>query len=169
MRVPPPFVLGAVIGAAALPAAYLAAPMARGTGALGLDLTATATPSGEVAMTGGPLLLQRPAMQPGDRAVVERRVRNQAGRALTVRVRVLPDSRALDGTLLVRVAVDGRRVFDGPLGGLRAWSERWFLLRRDERRELAITVEVPRDAGARARGRMASLTFELQARPRPRA
>lgn len=155
--------LGALAGAVLAVVVLAGAQVAPGSGRLGLDLTVAMAPTGEVAITPPGPVLSRAGMAPGSapaRGAVE--LRNQTGRRLPFDLRALPSSRDGDRLLVVRVDSGGRRLYEGPLGGLRRPGAARLALAARERRTLRLSAWVEPRAGGRHAGRIVEVLLELR-------
>ena len=161
------FLVGLAVALLLVPAALAATSFPRGQKSLGLDASFTTLPSGELAMEPG-VFARGADMRPGDEIRGERSIRNQTGRVLTVRVRALPSTTDADRLLHARLVVDGLPLFDGTLGQLRRWTDRWFQLKRREERRLSLFVDIPPDASQASQGVVVDIPVELKAEPRYR-
>ncbi len=157
--------LGAAVGIAIAVAIVLAARVPAGTGELGLDLTVTASPSGELAIEPVGVVVTATALTPRSApATGSFSVRNQTGRRMPFRVRALPSSHAADRALAIRVGTGRETVFEGRLAALRRWSSRALVLAPRERRTVTVLAWVPRDAAEGSRGQIVDVVLELSAR-----
>jgi hypothetical protein len=131
---------------------------------LGLDLRLVATPPGELLVESSePFLAGRGLVPGGDAAEGRLTVRNVAGRRLAFSVRGLPSARGLDGLLYLELRADDRRLASGPLGDLRAWTDRSFELEASESADLTARAWLPEDAGPGYEARILDVTVELRA------
>lgn len=137
--------------------------VAGGDGRLGADLFFSVGPTGELAVTPSGPFLRATGLLPGQRADADLRLRNQTGSAIAVSLRALPERRDLDGLLLVTVRTQGRTLFSGQLGRLRAWS-RPFRIGAGGHATLEFAASLPSDLDVGYQGRIASVPFELRAR-----
>ena len=151
--------VGLLIAATALGASRIPP----GGGILGTDLTASVVATGELAVTPTGPFLRGSGMKPGKPVTGGFRIRNQTGRKLAVRLRMLPSSQDLDSVLRVRVRSGRHVLYDGGLGGLRRWTARPLPLGKDSEADIDVRAELAR-AGDSHRGRIVDLSAELQAK-----
>lgn len=131
---------------------------------LGLDVRLVATPPGELLVEQTGTFLSGRGLTAGGQVVKGRlTVRNVAGRRLAFQVRGLPSTRRLDRLLRVELRAGGRRLASGPLGDLRAWTERAFELDASETGALTARAWLPEAAGRGYEGRILDVTVELRA------
>ena len=96
-----------------------------GTGIGGLDLMISVDPTGELQITpAGPVFFANALTPgpPGHGALGGFEVRNRTGRTLEVRLRALPSSHTVDGSLRVEIRAGAIQVFSGEVGELRSWT-----------------------------------------------
>lgn len=160
------FAAGMLAGIALLPLAFARTPVEGAGARLGLGLRVSAVPAPEVSARRSPFLVAR-RMTAAAAVRGETVVRNTTGRTVVVRLRASSTTNELDDRLHLRVRIDGLPVYAGPLSGLGAWSERWFQLRRGERRRLQVKARV---TGARAgyEGALEDVLLTMRAQVRVR-
>ena len=120
---------------------------------VGVDLRAV--PTGDVGVSQAGAALLRGSLAPGGRALDGRvRLTNRTAEALAARPRVTGGDPALDRLLELELAVSGRVVFRGPVGGLRGDVSSSVPLPRGASADVAVRASVPsgavREALARA-------------------
>lgn len=96
-----------------------------GSGIGGLDLMMTVDPTGELQITpAGPVFFANGLTpgQSGHGALGAFEVRNRTGSTLDVRLRALPSSHTVDGSLRVEIRAGTTQVFSGDVGELRTWT-----------------------------------------------
>jgi hypothetical protein len=136
------------------------------SGQLGLDVRLTAASTGELEVEpAGAFLVGSRLVPLGARTTArgETTVRNQTPSRLRVRVRVLPESRALDRLLHVGMSLGGRTIGEGTLAALREWS-RPVGIPPGERRALAARVWLPAASGSGYEGRIEDVALEFRSR-----
>src|SRR5690242_15730525 len=89
-------------------------------GSLGLDLAMTYQPDASLEVSPAGRVLSGTAMKPGESVSGSLTARNITGVTLPLRVRALPSIADLNGSLIIHIDADGRSLYDGPLGGVRA-------------------------------------------------
>jgi hypothetical protein len=157
---------GFVLGLAAVAACVLAWRVPPGAGRLGgADVIFSAGPTGELDLRpAGPVLSVRELSPSSGVVRGSAEVTNRTGRRLVVRVRALPDSRALDRSVQVELRGGASPFFRGPLGTLRRWTRRGFVLRPGETGRLEVRAWIPGAAPGSYQGAIASVPLELAAR-----
>ena len=136
-----------------------------GTGRLGLDVQVIANHTGELGVDPTGVFVEGMALEPRaghDAAQGKTTIRNQTGRTLDVRIRLVPESRDLDRVLLVDAEARGKPLFAGLLGTVRGWSDNAVRVKPGERFELDLRLQVPAGAGDGYRGRIEELALELR-------
>ena len=151
--------LGLLAGAGIAFAFLLAGRVPASTGELPAALTLDLGRSGELLVTpGGPLLTARELTPGGRRSTGRAALSNPTRVPLSVRPRVARGSRHLDGLVWIRLRIDGARVYDGTLGGLRRRGAPPFEIAPGERRRITLTAWLARGAtGYEARRTRAAL------------
>src|SRR4051812_13258665 len=147
-------------------------------GSLGLELAMTFQPNAQLELSPPGRVLTGSAMKPGDAVSGDLHARNLTGVTLPVHVRALPSIADLDRSLVVHVAAGGRRLYDGPLGGLRTQSGGAVRLASGATTTLHVTAELPTgapgwqrrtiQAGREAKGSASSGSAPRPARRGPR-
>jgi hypothetical protein len=156
--------IGLTAGLAAAAALLIAWRVPATTGTLGADVKLVASPPGELTLKPAGAFLQGSRLTAGGAAATGRlELRNITGRALDVRVRLLPALPDLDGTLRVELEDAGDPVAVGRLGALRDWSGRAVRIGPGKSRRLDARVLVTARA-ANYEGRIVDVTLELRAR-----
>ncbi len=162
-------VIGFVAGLALAAVAVLAWRVPAGAGRLGADLRVSAAPTGELEVSPVGVFLTGTNLEPapGKEAGVEGRlnVKNQTGTTLAVRPQALPSTVDLDQVVNLNVAADGEVVFEGPLGDLRAKTDRSLRLGAGQAATLVVRAWVRGDAGDSYRGRTADVPLHLHTEP----
>src|SRR5262249_26766945 len=130
------------IGAGVLLAvlSILAWRVSPGTRKPGLDLTLAVEPTGELqTIPAGPGFFAT-GMTPAAGSSLHGTftLRNRTGVPLSIRLRALPSTGAIDDALQVRIDAAGSTLYAGSLGALRSWSEGSFALGSGE----AVTLDL---------------------------
>jgi len=153
-------IAGFTVGVAAVAALMVTWQVDPGAGTVGADVTFLASPTGELDIPTGPFV-RGVGMAPGDDATGTVPVRNQTGSTLAIAVRVLPSIADLDPVLRVHMTAGEREVYDGPLGGLRDWSDP-FRLASGKRVPLAVAVTLPGGSDEDSHGRIDDVSLEFR-------
>ena len=163
---------GFALGVAVAALAFTGWPVARGTGVPGADVVFVSAPTGELAVSPTGAFAAATDLMPSDdpaRARVGRfAVSNLTRKPLLVRLRALPDDRALDGLLYVRIDVGSQQLFSGRLGSLRRWTRDGIALPVSTRRTLTFRIWLPASVESGFQGQTESVPLELKAVPMPR-
>jgi hypothetical protein len=106
-----------------------------------------------------PLLASGP-MRPGSHAAGTMSVRNQTGAVLAVRLRAKPDSTALDGTAHVRLASQGRILFDETLQALRQGTAAAVRLAPGATASVRVSAWIPADTETGYEGQHVAVELE---------
>jgi hypothetical protein len=155
---------GVLLGAAAV-AAVLASwapsgaqPVAGTTVSLTVNRAATldVAPAGAILTT---------SLMPGTPRTASVRLRNIGDRPSQVRLRIEPATGDADPYLGFEIRADGRRVYRGPLGGLRTWTGTALHLRSGQAVELTIAVSLLDTLPAAAELPEQDLTIETLEQP----
>ena len=160
--------LGLLIGLAVASLAVASWRLPAGGRPLGADVTVTVQPSGELEVSPSGRIVTATGLKPsrpsgGGHGSFS--VRNQTSTGLGLRVRALPSSRHLDGSLFLVVRASGRPLYRGPLRDLRAWSKRSFVLEPGASSGVEVLAWIPRPARERYRGRLVPLRALAAATP----
>lgn len=162
-------VIGLIIGTALAAAVIGSSRIPAGAGALGADVSMVAAPSGELAVKRSGVVLRGTSLTPAtDAATGAVQLLNQTASPVSVRLRGIPDTPALDRTLWVMVTgPSGEELYRGPLDGFRDWTAAAITLDPGEWRSIALETWVPDDVGPGYAGRIAQidLGFEVSAEP----
>jgi hypothetical protein len=161
--------IGLILGLGLVAVAVLAGRVAGGHSPAGSAVTVSALPTGELGLSRSGRIVVAPDLQPGGPATAARGslvVRNQTGRVLAVRMRVVPSQPALDALLMVSLEVAGERPLIRTVGALGRWSGRPLLLARRESRRLVIRAWLPAGLRTGYQGRIVDLELQLRGRPR---
>jgi hypothetical protein len=134
-----------------------------GSGRLGLDVRVVANQTGELHVAPVGAFVTGTGLEAGgpDTARGQTEVTNQTGRTLDVRMRLLPNTRDVDGVLVVDARGGGRRLYSGPLGGARRWSREAVRVAPGDTFEVDLRLHLPEGVSEHYRGRMADITLEL--------
>jgi hypothetical protein len=152
---------GFALGLAGVLALVLAAHVPAAPRGLGLDLTIAPAPTGKMlTLRPADQLLTVAGMQPGRVASAHTLLMNPTPDTRHVTMRVLASSHALDRALMVEATLDGRRLYRGPLGGLRTPTHP-FDIESGDGPELRLRVWLPPDATG-WRGHIEDLTLEFE-------
>lgn len=155
-------VLAFLGGIALVPVLLASLRTAPSAGTLVADVSITAAPGGELAVTPATPFLNAKRLTVGSSANGHFTMRNQTGSTLAVRAVARPSRPDLDHVLLARVTARGRRVFDGSLKRLRDGSLPVHLNAGDAR---AVRVQVRLRPGADERyAEPVEVSLELVAR-----
>ncbi|HEX2085138.1 MAG TPA: hypothetical protein VHF89_05605 [Solirubrobacteraceae bacterium] len=130
--------------------------------AVAVDLRAV--PSGEVGVTpAGPLLDRRDVMPGGAAARGRVRLSNRTAQGVSVRPTVTGGDPALDRLVELELTAEGRVLYRGPLGGLRAGGRASLAISRTRAVAVGVAARVPASAAAEAAARSGrwSLTFAV--------
>jgi hypothetical protein len=136
-----------------------------GTGAA---VTFKAVPSGELGVSQSGTFLRAPALIPsssGRGASAELVVANQSPATLAVTLRALPETSNLDDALQVKVSAGDTRVYSGPLGGLRSWSDRVLVFAPGASQLFTVKAWIPLTVTSGWRGQKVDVSLQLKARP----
>jgi hypothetical protein len=129
---------------------------------VGADVTVTAGPTGELAVSPVGVVASIRRMVPGPEGTPARfTVRNQTGVRLTVRVRALPSIAELDDLMRVRMRSNGQRVFDGSLGALRAWTDATVTLASGQERDIELWAWLPPSVRSGYEGRILDVGLDF--------
>jgi len=132
---------------------------------VGAEVGFTATPPGELLVSGSPTFLRSGDLARGGPAASGRlALRNITERTLAVQVRLVPASPDLDRALRVELVDGGEPVAVGTLGDLRRWSRPGLRLAPGARRRLDARASI-RPGAEDYEGRRVKVTAELRARP----
>ena len=153
------FVLGLTVAAGVLVAARVPA----GPHGLGLDLTVVPAPTSKLTLRPGGPILTATGLRPGGGSAGRLTLVNPASRTQLVRVTALPSSHDLDLALMIEVTLDGRRLYSGPLGGLRG-PTRPAAIQSGDGLPLQVRVWLPPSA-AGWRGHTEDLTLSFDSAP----
>ena len=157
---------GFVLGLAGAMAMLLAAHVPAAPRALGLDLTIAPAPTGKtLTLRPADQLLAVSGLEPGRVASAHTLVMNPTPRTRRVAMRIMPSSGALDHALMVEATLDGRRLYRGPLGGLRRPTPP-FELQSGDGLELRLRVWLPPEATG-WRGHIEDLTLDFDSAATP--
>lgn len=133
-----------------------------GSGTLGADVIVSISPTGELGVSRSGPFMSATGLRPGGTLRGEVEVTNQTGRPLAVRLRALPDSRDLDGLLVVDVRAGRatRPIYTGRLGDLRAGTPA-FRLDSGRKAALRVRASLPRGLKGGYAGRIETIKLEL--------
>jgi hypothetical protein len=151
---------GVAVGIAVVAVVVLAFRVPDGNGTLGADVIFAISPTGELGVSRSGPFMSATGLQPGGSLNGRVEVANQTGRRLAVRLRALPDSKDLDGHLVVDMRAGGALLYHGRLGGLRA-KTRAFRLESGRKRELRIRASLAARLRGGYAGRIESISLEL--------
>lgn len=136
----------------------------RGTaGTLGAEVRISAAPTGELSVSRvDPFLVGRD-LHPGNRkAAGSVSVKNLTAGDRTLRLRALPSAADLDGLLEVSVFAGDKRLYHGPLGGLRHWTRAVAALTSGRSVKLGVRAALPATARHGYAGRIEDVQLELR-------
>jgi hypothetical protein len=158
---------GFALGLAAVAVALLTARVPAAPHGLGLDLTVVATAPETVTLRPpGPLFTASGMRAGGKAARGSVTVVNAGDQGERIRLRALLASDDLDAALMIDASADGRRLYRGPLGGLRSAATTPLELGPGDGFVLRVDAWVP--VGARGwRGHIEDLTLSFQTEPEP--
>jgi hypothetical protein len=137
---------GCALGFSAVLALAAAGRVPGGQRALGLDLTVTSGPTGELGVAPVGPFLRAAGLQAGESATGSIEVTNQTGARLSVAPVLEPSGRALTDVLRLELRAAGRVVASGTLSELLT-QPATLRLEPGERTELRLTVSLPLNAG----------------------
>jgi hypothetical protein len=153
--------LAVVAGVAMVAAVVATLQVPRGTGLPSADVVFVAAPTGELGVSPVGAFVTGTGLRPGSEARGHMGVTNQTGKQLSVQVRAMPDSGDLDEALRVQVDSDGKRVFDGTLGGLRKGAR--VSIAPGTAAPLDFHAWLPESLEGGYGGRVVSVSFDLRA------
>jgi len=150
---------GLVLGLTGAAAVLLAARVPARPHGLGLDLTVVPAPTSQLTLRPGGPILTATGLRAGGGSAGHVTLINPASRTQLLRVRALPSSHDLDRALMVQVTLEGRRLYSGPLGGLRT-PTRPAAIQSGDGLTLQVRVWLPPSA-AGWRGHIEDLTLSF--------
>ena len=164
-------VIGLIIGTALAAGVITMSRIPAGVGALGADVSMVAAPNGELAVKHSGVVLRGTNLTPAtDAATGAVQLLNQTAGPVSVHLRGIPDTPALDRTLWVMVTgPSGQELYRGPLDGFRGWTGAAFSLEPGEWRSIALEAWVPDDVGPGYAGRIAQIDLGFQVSTEPEA
>jgi hypothetical protein len=154
--------VGFLLGLSAAIVSVLSWRIPAGSGTLGSDIAIAARPTGELALsTTAPFVISS-GMHPGSAATGTVEVRNHSAAVLRISVAAEPSIADLDDLLWIEIDGDGRDLFRGTVGELRAGSTRTFELRPGQTTTLGVRGWLPTSVGTGYQGRIVDvgLVFE---------
>ena len=157
-----PLALVAGLCAVGLALSHWSLPSTVGT--LGAEVRFSATPTGELSVSHvDPFLVGRD-LHPGMRKAAEGSVSvtNLTAIEQRLRLRALPSATDLDDLLEVSVLAGGKRLYRGPLGGLRHWTHASAALASGETVKLGVRASLPATARHGYTGRIEDVQLELR-------
>jgi hypothetical protein len=157
--------IGFVLGLALSLALLVAWQVPAGSGRLGLDVRVVANQTGELQVSPVGAFVTATGLEARagfDTARGRTRVTNQTGKALDVRMRLLPNTRDVDGLLQVDARGGDRKLFAGPLALARDWTDRSVRVGPGESFEIDLRLRLPQGANASYRGRIVDTSLELR-------
>jgi hypothetical protein len=162
-------VIGLIIGTALAAGVISTSRIPAGAGSLGADVSVVAAPNGELAVKRSGVALRGTGLTPATDAVTGAvQLLNQTASRVSVRLRGVPDTPALDRTLWVLVTgPNGETLYRGSLDGFRDWTTAAITLEPGEWRSIALEAWIPDDVGPGYAGRIAQidLGFEVSSEP----
>ena len=162
-------VIGLIIGTAVAAGVIASSRIPAGAGALGADVSIVAAPTGELAVKRPGAVLRGTSLTPAtDAATGAVQILNQTADPVSVHLRGIPDTPALDRTLWVLMTgPDGEDLYRGPLDGFRGWTAAAITLEPGAWRSIALEAWVPEDVGPGYAGRIVQvdLGFEVTTEP----
>lgn len=132
----------------------------------GADVSFTAVPSGELAVSQHDAFVHAPALIPSSReggafgAVV---VTNQAPVPEAVALRALPSTDDLDDLLQVEVNAGDAVLYNGSLGGLRAWTRRVLVFDSGASQAFTLRSWIPAGTHSGWRDHRVPISLQLKA------
>ena len=162
-------VIGLIIGTALAAGVIGTSRMPAGAGALGADVSMVAAPSGEIAVGRSGVVLRGTSLTPAT-GVAKGSVQllNQTASPLSVHLRGIPDTPALDRALWIRVTgPGGEELYRGPLEGFREWTAAIVTLEPGGWRSIGLEVWVPHDVAAGYAGRIAQVGLDFRVGGKP--
>jgi hypothetical protein len=158
--------IGLLLGLGLILGAVLAGRVTGGAAPAGSSITLSMSRSGELEIVPSGAVLTAPDLHPGATAASGRVVmRNQTGRSLAVRLRAVPSLPDLDRLLRMDVAVERGPRLSAPIGALRGWSERPFLIRSGEHRRISLRAWLPAGIREGYQGRVVEVALEATSVP----
>jgi hypothetical protein len=156
--------IGLIIGTALAAGVISTSRIPAGAGSLGADVSVVAAPSGELAVKRSGVVLRGTGLTPGtEPAGGAVQLLNQTAGPVSVRLRGIPDTAALDRTLWVLVTgPSGEELYRGPLDGFRDWTAAAITLEPGEWRSIALEAWVPDDVGPGYAGRIAQIDLGFE-------
>jgi hypothetical protein len=151
---------GVAVGIALVAVVVLAFRVPDGSGRLGADVIFAISPTGELGVSQSGPFMSATGLRPGGSLAGDVDVMNQTSRRLAIRLRALPDGKDLEQLLLVDVRAGGKRLYHGPLHGLRA-KTRPFRMDSGRTRELRVRASLPARVRTGYAGRIQSISLEL--------
>ena len=140
-------IAASVVGAMKIPA---------GAGALGADISMLVAPTGELGVKRSGSVLAGNGLTPASDPVTGQfQILDQTMFALRLRLRGVPDTPDLDGTMWVELTGPaGEQLFRGSLGDFRDWTQRSIVLQPGRWDTFGLKAWIPGDAGPGYAGRM---------------
>jgi hypothetical protein len=157
--------LGFAIGLLTAGAILVSSAVSADVDAGGADVLFLGAPTGELAVEPAGPFLRVTGLQPGEHASGALAVTNQTGKRLRMRLRALPDDRAFERLLRVRVEGGPGTLFEGSLGALRARGSTPFAIGSGRARKLRVGIWLPERLRRGYQGVALTVPFELEARP----
>ncbi len=158
-------VIGLIIGTALAAGVISSSRIPAGADALGADVSVVAAPSGELAVKRSGVVLRGTSLTPAtDAASGSVQLLNQTAGPVSVHLRGIPDTPALDRALWILVTdPDGEQLYRGPLDGFGDWTAAAITLDPGEWRSIGLEAWVPDDVGPGYAGRIVQvdLGFEV--------
>jgi hypothetical protein len=152
---------GVLLGLIAAAVFLLAFPVKGGGGAMGLDVTITSMPTGELAIDPVGPFVQGAGLAPDDEpATGKLEIRNQTGVSLAVGINILVSSNYSDEFLEVTATNDGILLFKGTVGELRGLQDDLLQLDSGETASVDVKARVL-DGAVGYQGRIETVSFEL--------
>lgn len=164
-------IIGLVLGMAIAATVVGASKIPAGAGVLGADISMVVAPTGELAVRHSGSVLAGTGLTPASDPVTGQfQILDQTMFALRLRLRGVPDSPGLNGTLWVEMTgPDGQQLFRGSLDDFRDWTESSLTVQPGVWSAFELKAWIPGDAGPGYAGRMVQvdLGFSVSKVPSP--
>lgn len=160
--------VGLLVGLGLTVAAVATWRVPHATGHLGSDVVIATEPTGELGISPAGPLVTANGLMPGEETAAPSgaiQVRNRTGSTLFVQLRGLPSAADLDRLLWVGIDADGSRIFRGPLGDLRSWTEEALTLVPGEHTDLSVRTWLPSSVASGYQGRIETVSLEFRTIP----
>jgi hypothetical protein len=132
-------------------------------GTLGAEVRIAAVPTGELSVSRvDPFLVGRDLHPGGRKAAGSVSVTNVTATERTIRLRALPSAADLDKLLEVSMSAGGKRLYHGPLGGLRRWTRESVAVASGKSEKLRVRASLPATPRHGYAGRIEDVQLELR-------